>query len=77
MEQQQNYLNILLFIAVFFGAYYIYIVFFQKANNIEGMSMESAFADETAAANSATESASSTVNGANGIAGNGPVFYKI
>ena len=76
MEQQQNYLNILLFIAVFFGAYYIYIVFFQKANNIEGMSMESAFADETAAANSATESASSTVNGANGIAGNGPAILQ-
>jgi hypothetical protein len=87
MEQQQNFFNILLFIAVIFGTYYIYSVVNRNVNNIEGMTMEGAFADATTltndmtesattAANSATKTATSTVNGANGIAGNGAAFLQ-
>jgi hypothetical protein len=83
MEQQQNFFNILLFIAVIFGTYYIYTVVNRNVNYIEGMSMESAFADATTLTNDMTESATvaansatKTVNGANGIAGNGAAFLQ-
>jgi hypothetical protein len=73
----------LLFIAVIFGTYYIYTVVNRNVNYIEGMSMESAFADATTLTNDMTESATvaansatKTVNGANGIAGNGAAFLQ-
>jgi len=61
MEQQQNFFNILLFIAVIFGTYYIYTVVNRNVNYIEGM--------ENAETNSATPNV-------DGIAGNGAAYLQ-